>query len=103
MLLRLSSDFRRTMDLSLVLEQEGIPHELRRLGEAHWALQIDDPDAARAEVAIVAFEQENPLEVRRPEGFHPIAGAVATGLAFALALVTFYVWTGPESAGSPWF
>ena len=103
MLLRLSSDFRRAMDLSLVLEQEGIPHELRRLGEAHWALQIDDTDAARAEVAIVAFEQENPLEVRRPEGFHPIAGAVAAGLAFALALVTFYVRTGPESAGSPWF
>ena len=103
MLLRLSSDFRRAMDLSLVLEQEGIPHELCRLGEAQWALQIDDTDAARAEVAIVAFEQENPLEVRRPEGFHPIAGAVAAGLAFALALVTFYVRTGPESAGSPWF
>jgi rhomboid protease GluP len=102
-LLRLSSDFRRAMDLSLVLEQEGIPHKLLRLGEARWALQIDDTDAARAEVAIVAFEQENPLEVRRPEGFHPIAGAVAAGLAFALALVTFYVWTGPESAGSPWF
>ena len=103
MLLRLSSDFRRAMDLSLVLEQEGIPHELCRLGEAQWALQIDDTDAARAEVAIVAFEQENPLEVRRPEGFHPRAGAVAAGLAFALALVTFYARTGPESAGSPWF
>ncbi len=103
MLLRLSSDFRRAMDLSLVLEQEGIPHELRRLGEAHWALQINDTDAARAEVAIVAFEQENPLEVRRPEGFHPVAGAVAAGLAFALVLVTFYLRTGPESAGSPWF
>ncbi|MGO8970998.1 MAG: rhomboid family intramembrane serine protease [Myxococcaceae bacterium] len=103
MLLRLSSDFRRAMDLSLVLEQEGIPHELRRLGEAHWALQIEDTDAARAEMAIVAFEQENPLEVRRSEPLHPIAGAVAAGLAFALALVTFYVRTGPESAGSPWF
>ncbi len=103
MLLRLSSDFRRAMDLSLVLEQEGIPHELRRLGEAHWALQNEDTDAARAEMAIVAFEQENPLEVRRSEPLHPIAGAVAAGLAFALALVTFYVRTGPESAGSPWF
>lgn len=103
MLLRLSSDFRRAMDLSLVLEQEGIPHELLRLGDVHWALQIDDLDAERADVAIVAFEQENPVEVRRPEGFHPIAGAVAAGLAFALGLVTFYVRTGPESADSPWF
>ena len=103
MLLRLSSDFRRAMDLSLVLEQEGITHELRRVEDAHWALQIDDTDAARAQAAIAAFEQENPLEVRRPEGVYPITGAVASGVAFALALVTFYLRTGPESAGSPWF
>ena len=103
MLLRLSSDFRRAMDLSLVLEQEGITHELRRVGDKRWALQIDDTDAARAEAAVAAFEKENPPEMRRPEGVHPITGAVASGVAFALALVTFYVRTGPESAGSPWF
>ena len=103
MLLRLSSDFRRAMDLSLVLEQEGIRHELRRVGDAHWALAIDDEDAARAEAAIAAFEKENPPEVRRPEVVHPTAGAVASGLAFSLALLAMYVRTGPESAGSPWF
>ena len=92
------------MDLSLVLEQEGIPHELRRLEEGHWALQIDDDDAARAQAAIAAFEEENPPEVPRPEGvLHPMTGAVATGVAFALALVAMYLRTGPESASSPWF
>jgi membrane associated rhomboid family serine protease len=60
------SDFRRAMDLSLVLEQEGIPHELRR------------------------------------ERVHPITGAVASGVAFSLALVAMYVRMGPESPGSPW-
>jgi len=34
---------------------------------------------------------------------HPTAGALASGVAFSLALVTMYVRTGPESTGSPWF
>jgi rhomboid protease GluP len=102
-LLRLSRDFRRAMDLSLVLEQEGIAHELRRVDAEHWALQIDDEDAARAEAVVAAFEKENPPAVRRPEVVHPITGAVASGVAFSLALVTLYVRTGPESPGSPWF
>jgi membrane associated rhomboid family serine protease len=103
-LLRLSSDFRRAMDLSLVLEQEGIPHELRRVDHARWGLEIDDQDAARAEAAISAFELENPPEVRRPERrLYPITGAVASGVAFSLALLAVYVRTGPESAGSAWF
>ncbi len=50
-----------------------------------------------------AFERENPPEVRRPEVVHPITGAVASGVAFSLAVVAMYVRTGPESAGSPWF
>jgi len=36
-LLRLSSDFRRAMDLSLVLDQEGIAHELRSVGDEQRA------------------------------------------------------------------
>ena len=103
MLLRLSSDFRLAMDLSLVLEQAGIAHELRRVDDAHWALQIDHQDAARAEAAIAAFERENPPEVRRPEVMHPVTGVVASGVTFAVALVAMYLRTGPESAGSPWF
>ena len=102
-LLRLSSDFRRAMDLSLVLDQEAIPYELRRVDDAHWALQIDDADAARAETAIAAFERENPPEARRPEKLHPASGAVAAGVAFSLGIVAMYVRTGPESSGSPWF
>src|SRR5215468_3396677 len=91
------------MDLSLVLEQEGIPHQLCRVEDAQWVLQIDDNDAVRAEAAIAAFERENPPEVRRPEVLHSTTGAVAAGVTFFLALVTMYVRTGPESAGSPWF
>ncbi len=103
MLLRLSSDFRRAMDLSLVLDQEGIAHEVRRLGDELWAIHIDDKDAGRAEAVVAAFERENPLEVRRPEPVHSTAGAVACGLVFSFALLAMYVWTGPDSAGSPWF
>lgn len=103
MLVRLSTDFRRAMDLSLVLEQEGIPHELRRVEDAHWAIQIDEGDAAQAQAAIAAFERENPLEVRPPERVHPITGAVATGVAFSLAVLAMYLRTGPEVAGSRWF
>jgi rhomboid protease GluP len=91
------------MDLSLVLDQEGIAHELRRVGDEHWALQIDDEDTGRAEAAVAAFERENPLEVRRPEVLHSTAGAVGCGLVFFLALLMMYLWTGPDSAASPWF
>ena len=44
MILRLSSDFRRAMDLSLVLDMEGIAHDLRSVGEEQWALLVDDVD-----------------------------------------------------------
>jgi membrane associated rhomboid family serine protease len=91
------------MDLSLVLEQEDIPHELRRLGETLWALEIDDSDAGRAEAAIAEFERENPPRVRPPQIVHPTTSAVACGVAFALALVAIYLRTGPASPGSPWF
>jgi membrane associated rhomboid family serine protease len=91
------------MDLSLVLDQEGIAHELRRVGDEQWALRIEDQDAGRAEEAVAAFERENPPEVRRPEPVGSTAGAFACGLVFFLALLTMYVWTGPDSAGSPWF
>jgi len=91
------------MDLSLVLDQEGVPHELHRVDDGHWALQIAEVDGARAEAAIAAFEQENPPEVRRSESLHPTSGAVASGVAFSLAILAMYLRTGPESAGSPWF
>src|SRR5678815_1618065 len=91
------------MDLSLVLDQEGIAHQLRGVGYEHWALHIEDQDAGRAEMAVAAFERENPLEVRRPEPVGSTTGAVVCGLVFFLALLTMYVWTGPDSAGSPWF
>ena len=89
MLLRLVRDFRRAMDLSLVLDQEGIPHELRGAGEEQWALRIDDVDAPRAEAALAAFERENPLQRPRPERPTVPASAVACGLVFFLSLLAF--------------
>ena len=104
MLLRLVSDFRRAMDLSLVLDEEGIGHELRSAGEDRWALIIPDDDAARAEAAVAAFERENPVvRSQRQEPSRSPAAAVACGLVFFLALLAFHVWTGPQSADSRWF
>lgn len=103
MLLRLVRDFRRAMDLSLVLDQEGIHHELRGIGEAQWALSIDDADRERAEAAVAAFERENSPRPERQERLTLPAPAVACGVIFFLALLALHVWTGPASAGSPWF
>jgi len=102
-LLRLVRDFRRAMDLSLVLDQEGIPHELRGAGEEQWALEIADADAMRAEAAVAAFERENPVQPRRPERLRVPPSSVACGLIFFLSMLALHVWTGPDSAGSPWF
>jgi rhomboid protease GluP len=102
-LLRLVNDFRRAMDLSLVLDQEGIPHELRGVGNDQWTIIIDDAHASRAEAAVAAFELENPA-VRQRENAPPVtAGAVAAGLLFFLAILGLHVWTGPASAESAWF
>ena len=103
MLLRLVSDFRLAMDLSLVLDEEGIPHELRSAGEERWALVVDDADAARAQAALVAFERENPPPARTERPKASGSGAVACGLVFFLSLLAFQIWTGAESPQSAWF
>lgn len=102
-LLRVVPEFRRAMDLSLVLDQEGIAHELRSLEGERWALWVaSDEDAMRAEAAVTAFERENPVERgRRREVPAPGAG-VAAGTIFGLALLALHVWTGPESENE-WF
>ena|SRR5207248_5110417 len=103
-LLRLVADFRRAMDLSLVLDEEGIGHELRSAGEERWALFIAGEDAARAEAAVAAFERENPLaRSQREEAPRSSTAAVASGVVFFLAVLAFHVWTGPQSEESRWF
>src|SRR5258708_23905766 len=97
MLLRLVPEFRRAMDLSLVLDAEGVPHELRSVGEEQWALVIADGDAARAETVLAAFERENPI-VRRPADVPETAAGVAAGLVVFLAVVFFPLGTRPESS-----
>src|SRR3954469_337712 len=91
------------MDLSLVLDQEGIAHELRGAGEEQWTLLIADADAARAEAALAAFERENPAPKAPPARPAVPRSAVACGVFFFLSLLALQIWTGPDSAGSPWF
>ncbi|MGZ6142415.1 MAG: rhomboid family intramembrane serine protease [Myxococcales bacterium] len=102
MLLRLVHDFRHAMDLSLVLDQEGIAHELRAVSDEQWALLIGDDAAERAEAALAAFERENPPPVRRERPQIPPAQGVAAGVIFCLALLALHIWTGPESDNA-WF
>jgi len=103
-LLRVVKDFRRAMDLSLVLDQEGISHDLRSAGPEQWALSIDEADAVRAEAAVASFERENPLPPPRRIVEKPIpSSAVACGLVFFLSLLAMHVWTGPDSSASIWF
>ena len=103
MLLRLVPGFRRAMDLSLVLDAEGIVHELRSVAEEKWALVVSDDDAARAEAALTAFERENPPAQRKRSALLPLADGIVAGLVFGLSLLALHIWTGPESAGSTWF
>ena len=104
MLLRLLTDFRRAMDLSLVLDEEGIAHEVRSVSDTQWALFAEDAAAERAEKALQAFERENPLSPSpgAPEELLSDAGTFAGGL-FGLALIALQLWTGPQSAASAWF
>src|SRR5579859_6482744 len=92
------------MDLSLVLDEEGIAHQLRSVTDEQWALVIEsDEDAARAEAAVAAFERENPPEPRRREEAAPApSDGVAAGVVFLLGILALHVWTGPESDNA-WF
>src|SRR3954470_24562965 len=91
------------MDLSLVLDQEGIAHELRGLGDERWGIFVGDADAGRAEAAVAAFELENPLRPAPEEPPRSAAGAIAAGLTFFLCTLALHVWTGPDSSPSAWF
>src|SRR2546426_11242539 len=91
------------MDLSLVLDEEGIAHELRSAGEERWALMVDEADLARAQAALTPSERNNPPLAPRVQTSRSPTPAVACGLLFFLSILAFHVWTGPESSASPWF
>ena len=95
MLLRLVPEFRRAMDLSLVLDEEGIGHQLRSMGPEQWALFVEDADAERAHAALLAFEDENLPQPTAPEALPWDAGMVAGGV-FALALLALQPWMDRE-------
>jgi rhomboid protease GluP len=89
------------MDLSLVLDQEGIAHDLRSVGEEQWALFVDDENGERAAAALAEFELENAPSPLPPEPEQLSDGFLAATL-FALPILLFHLWTGPESANT-WF
>lgn len=103
MLLRLVGEYRRAIDLSLVLDAENIPHELRREDDERWVLVVDDADAARADQALTAFERENPRGEIAVEAPQPWSSGVPAGLVFFLALLGLQIWTGPDRVDSAWF
>lgn len=104
MLLRLVADFRRAMDLSLVLDEEGIAHEVRSVSDSQWALFAGDADAERAEKALRAFERENPPALSAaPAQEEPSDAGIFAGALFGLALIALQLWTGPESSRNEWF
>jgi rhomboid protease GluP len=102
MILRIVSDFRRAMDLSLVLDEEGLQHELRSVATEHqdqWVILVEDDLAERAISAVSAFERENqPKPVEKP--VEPLAQGALAGLLFCLPVMLFFLWTGPFDAGS---
>src|SRR3954470_1679716 len=99
MLVRLVSDFRRAMDFSLVLDEEGIAHDLQSVQEGRWALAVDDADAARAEGALdaaaapragralAAFERKTPPVQTRSEPAQPWTSGLGAGLVLFLGLL----------------
>ena len=88
MLLRTVADFRRAMDLSLVLDEEGIAHELRSGPGEIWAIVVGDADADRAEQALRAFEAENKaLPAEDAEPHWSGSTAVLSGMLFALVVL----------------
>jgi len=100
-ILRIVSDFRRAMDLSLVLDQENVPHELRSVGEEQWALLVADDAGERATAVLLAFELENEPKPATVE-VQPVANGVLASVIFGLPLVLFQMWTGPQSSEA-WF
>jgi rhomboid protease GluP len=66
-----------------------------------WRLLVQTDEAARATAILEAFVEENARAAPDPE-FHD-AGPSPVPVILALALVGFWVITGPREAGSRWF
>jgi membrane associated rhomboid family serine protease len=91
----------------LALQARGIPAGLQRLDGA-FAVHVFPGDVEAAALELDAVDEEE-SEARRAaaetapaERFHsrfaPIGGAL-----FAIALLTFFIWSGPSAARSGWF
>jgi membrane associated rhomboid family serine protease len=86
---------------ALALHSQGIEASVRRASEG-WLLETRAADAARARAVLEAFERENaPRPPPPPIPVYPFPWAAA--LVYALALLWFFVWTGPRAGESAWF
>ena len=66
-----------------------------------WRLLVEAEDAARATAIVEAYIEEN-ARSRPQDEFHD-AGPSPVPVLLALALLAFWVVTGPREAGSRWF
>jgi rhomboid protease GluP len=97
-LLREGPDHGAVLERSMVLDAMGIAHEVQLTPGGRWALLVDDGDAAAAEVALVAWEAENPSRPELPA--RPEYGRSLAGMAAGLAVLAFALLVGLPSSGS---
>ncbi len=93
---------RKVREWALVLQSMSIEHAARRLSGG-WFLLVHDADYPAARASIDRYELENrdwPPPRRRERLRYPSSSAAP--IAF-LALVAFFILTGPVAAGSRWF
>ena len=91
------AQFDSTLELSLVLESMGIPHEVRATSEERWVVAVRGEDAAKAEAVLAAWERENaprPVARRKPDYGPSLSGVIT---ALALLAFTVFVSRGPRA------
>jgi rhomboid protease GluP len=91
----------RLDEWALVLAAEGIDARVRPTGRG-FALEVAPADFESAHVLLEAYEREN-VPVRGVAPAPLWSGDVRVGLIVPLALLGFFVVTGPLRPGSVWF
>lgn len=88
---------------ALVLTAAGIPHRLEP-ADAGWTLLVPNPEQARAERALRAYDEENRRapDTALPAGA-PGRAAWVVGLAVGALLLGFFAVIGPPAVAPGWF
>ncbi len=93
---------RKARDWALVLQSMSVWHVIRR-SQAGWVLLVNDANYQAASASIDRYEADNrdwPPHRTRERPRH--AASPVIPMIFA-ALVLFFLVTGPDRPGSPWF